>query len=95
MGWSLATVTSTAPEDAGFLIQDSSPHVGLAASFALGTSMPEEWSVVAICADAQHLDEAENVEVAIIPSETYAAVKGQVADGEYRSLVACEGLRYR
>jgi hypothetical protein len=95
IGRTLAEVTAFAPDDAGFLIQDSSPRVGLAASFALGTSDAEEWTVVAICADAADLHDADAVEVAVIPSATYPEVAEQVDDGEFRDLVTCDGLAYR
>lgn len=95
LGRTLEDVTALAPRDAGFLIQDSSPRVGRAASFSLGTSNPEGWTVVAICADAEDLRDAEAVEVAVIPSETYPEVAGQVDDGDFRDLVTCDGLAYR
>ncbi|MFJ4222737.1 hypothetical protein [Microbacterium sp. NPDC089695] len=94
VGGSLADVTSSAP-DAGFLIQDASTRVGLSASFSLGTSSPDEWTVVAACADSEDLHEARNVEVAILPATSYPEVAGRVAAGEFRDLVSCDGLDHR
>ncbi|MEV4737857.1 MULTISPECIES: hypothetical protein [unclassified Microbacterium] len=51
--------------------------------------------VVAICADAENLRDADAVEVAVIPSGTYPEVAGQVDDGDLRDLVTCDGLAYR
>lgn len=95
VGRTLEDVTALAPEDAGFLIQDSSPRVGLAASFVLGTSDAAAWTVIALCADAADLRDADAVEVAVIPSQTYPEVADQVDDGEFRDLVTCDGLAYR
>lgn len=96
VGKPLSSVNRSAPEDTGFLIQDSSPRVGERASFDLSTSNPKDWVVVAICADSTDVNSAGSVEISIIPERAYtASVKSEVKAGEFFDAVTCDDLVYR
>ncbi|WP_353114769.1 hypothetical protein [Microbacterium sp.] len=96
VGQTLGAVFSSAPEETSFLIQDSSPRVGQVASFALSTSDPKDWTVVAICADDVQLNDASAVEISVVPTASYSSqVKSEVKEGKFLDAVNCEDLRFR
>lgn len=96
VGQPLSSLNRSAADHAGLLIQDSSTRVGERASFALSTSDPKEWIIVAICADDSEINSAESVEIAIIPKAAYtASVENEVKAGDFRDAVTCEDLTYR
>lgn len=96
VGQTLSAVFSSAPEETSFLIQDSSPRVGEAASFELSTSDPKDWTVVAICADNVQLNDASAVEISVVPTASYSSqVKSEVKEGNFLDAVTCENQQFR
>lgn len=77
-------------DDLTQLTQDVSVAVGREPTFTEPDLESTLWTVVAACADADDVNEATVLEVAVIPTDTLtAAVARDVSDGVFADTVSC------
>lgn len=73
------------------LVQDVSVTVGREPQFTGDDLASDLWIVVAACADADDVNEATVLEVAVIPRDAFtASVEQRVSDGEFDDTVVCD-----
>lgn len=91
----LDVVTSAISKNATLLVQDASTRVGKAATYKEGDD-GSNWTIVGLCADAETIEAAKTIEVAVIPTSSASKeVEEDIKQGKFKSTVACDGLKYR
>ncbi|MCM3658444.1 hypothetical protein M3147_14400 [Agromyces mediolanus] len=96
LGASLGRLTGAVGDEVQLLIQDASPRVGLAASYAFDHGDDSAWTIVAICSSESNVLEPGSVEVAVVPSASVTAeVEGELRAGDWADATDCDGRPHR
>ena len=79
-------------QDAGLLVQDVSPRVGISAAYREGVD-PEYWMIVASCSDTDDIRRATSLEVAVVP--LIRVDEAKALGDDLANTVDCDGRPHR
>lgn len=92
VGHPLTFIDGKLGQDAGLLVQDVSPRVGLSAGYLEGVD-PEQWMIVASCSDTDDIRRATSLEVAVVPIAR--ADEARALGDDLANAVDCDGRPHR
>ncbi|GAA2465647.1 hypothetical protein [Agromyces soli] len=96
VGAPLDRLTGAVGDEVQLLIQDASPRLGLAASYAFDHGGDSAWTIMAICSSGSNVLEPGSVEVAVVPSESVTAeVEAELRAGDWSDATDCDGRPHR
>lgn len=77
-------------------VQDASPAVGEVPSYDASQWGSSQWEIVASCADHEKVEDADILEIAVIPVDRVNSdVKEQIMSGKFSDAVTCDNLEYK